>query len=404
MSSVAATSTAGGRAAPSLPDRIKKLVSPLASMRITVVTLILGAFLVFAGTIAQIETGIWSVVSIYFHSFFVWIPFDIFLPRGTHVAASIPFPGGWTIGGVLLINLIAAFIVRLQWRRDRIGLLISHLGIITMLCGEIVTGVYADEGHMSIDEGSWSGHTEDIRHAELVFVDRSGADKDVNIVVPEHLIKKPGVIANALLPAVVDVQRFMVHSRLELDPQRLQNQSADAHRAVERPDVGGTSGEGVNMPSMYAKLHDPKTGKSLGVFLFSTWAKRPTPITIAGKRYDVALRFRRKHRSFQLHLVDFTFKRYPGTDIPASYSSKVRLVDKANQVDREVLIWMNHPLRYAGETFYQASFRPDERGTVLQVVRNPGWLIPYVSCGLVTFGLLLHFMLSLTRFLRRRSA
>ena len=45
-----------------------------------------------------------------------------------------------------------------------------------------------------------------------------------------------------------------------------------------------------------------------------------------------------------------------------------------------------------------------ERGTELQVVRNPGWLIPYISCVLVTLGMAVHFGLSLTNFLRRRAA
>jgi hypothetical protein len=34
-------------------------------------------------------------------------------------------------------------------------------------------------------------------------------------------------------------------------------------------------------------------------------------------------------------------------------------------------------------------------------VRNPGWLLPYVSCGIVGLGMLLHFGLTLTRFVNR---
>jgi cytochrome c biogenesis protein ResB len=39
-----------------------------------------------------------------------------------------------------------------------------------------------------------------------------------------------------------------------------------------------------------------------------------------------------------------------------NYSSELRLVDSTRGVDRNVKIWMNNPLRYAGETFYQQSF------------------------------------------------
>ena len=65
---------------------------------------------------------------------------------------------------------------------------------------------------------------------------------------------------------------------------------------------------------------------------------------------------------------------------------------------------MNNPLRYAGITFYQADFdRVAERGTVLQVVKNPSWMTPYVACMLVGIGMLAHFGTMLVRFLRRRN-
>ena len=46
---------------------------------------------------------------------------------------------------------------------------------------------------------------------------------------------------------------------------------------------------------------------------------------------------------------------------------------------------------------YQASFGKDDTLSVLQVVRNPGWTLPYLSCLMVAAGLLWHFGLSLRR-------
>src|SRR5262249_8629823 len=78
------------------------------------------------------------------------------------------------------------------------------------------------------------------------------------------------------------------------------------------------------------------------------------------------------------------------------------------QVDREVHIWMNNPLRFAGETFYQSSYDRDPRTgievTGLQVVSNTGWMIPYVSCMIVGVGMLFQFSVTLLRFLNRRDA
>ena len=65
---------------------------------------------------------------------------------------------------------------------------------------------------------------------------------------------------------------------------------------------------------------------------------------------------------------------------------------------------MNNPLRYDGETYYQSRVLGNDEGTVLQIVSNPGWLMPYVSCIVVTLGMLIHFLMNLNVFLRRRAA
>jgi hypothetical protein len=63
---------------------------------------------------------------------------------------------------------------------------------------------------------------------------------------------------------------------------------------------------------------------------------------------------------------------------------------------------MNNPLRHEGVTFYQAGFRDDDRTTILQVVRNPAWTLPYVACSMMTFGLIVQFGFHLVGFVRKR--
>ena len=65
-----------------------------------------------------------------------------------------------------------------------------------------------------------------------------------------------------------------------------------------------------------------------------------------------------------------------------------------------MLIYMNHPLRYRGETFFQSGYFGETR-TILQVVRNPGWLMPYIACSLVSLGLIVHFGVMLWKFVSR---
>jgi len=112
----------------------------------------------------------------------------------------------------------------------------------------------------------------------------------------------------------------------------------------------------------------------------------------------MVLRKRRWYYPFSLTLKDFTHEVYPGTEIPKNFSSLVRLANPGSGEERDVLIYMNHPLRYMGQTFYQASYGKGDTLSILQVVQNPGWLLPYISFLLVCAGLGVHFVLELLKF------
>jgi hypothetical protein len=117
----------------------------------------------------------------------------------------------------------------------------------------------------------------------------------------------------------------------------------------------------------------------------------------------MAMRPRRQYLPYSITLKQFRHDVYPGTDIPKNFSSLVRLYNPSRGEERDVLIYMNQPLRYEGKAFYQASFGKGDTLSVLQVVENPGWLLPYASCVLVTAGLLVHFVISLRKSVRRQA-
>jgi hypothetical protein len=102
--------------------------------------------------------------------------------------------------------------------------------------------------------------------------------------------------------------------------------------------------------------------------------------------------------------LEFHHDTYVGTDTAKNYSSRVRLTDPSRGAEREVTISMNNPLRYDMQTFYQSGVLANDRGTVLQVVDNPAWIVPYIACTLVAVGLVIHFVLHLVGFLQRRLA
>ncbi len=64
---------------------------------------------------------------------------------------------------------------------------------------------------------------------------------------------------------------------------------------------------------------------------------------------------------------------------------------------------MNHPLRYGGLTFYQSGFDNNDSTSIFQVVRNPVWTLPYISCAMVGLGLLWVFSQHLIKAVSRRN-
>jgi hypothetical protein len=410
------------RPQPRRPSWALKPIRFLASLRLTVVLLTMSLFLVFLGTLAQIDGGIWTIVSKYFRTFWVWVPFQLFVqfgqrffgfPATLRVGGSFPYPGGYVIGTLLVVNLLAAHIVRFKVSWKRSGILLIHAGLILMLVGELVTAVAAVESQMLIKEGESSSVAIDSRHSELAVIDPSAADEDDIVTVPGKMLRKAGaVVSHPDLPFDVEVVRWMVNSGVRRRAGSEDTGPATAGAglafvAEEKPEVSGTSaGQNIDYPSAYLTFKDKATGRPLGTYLASThpdFGEKRQWVKAGGKRYRVDLRFKRTYRPYSLHLIKFRFDRYMGTQTPRNYSSEVRLVDAERGEDRVVTIRMNEPLRYRGETFYQQSFLPSENGTILQVVRNPGWLMPYASCVMVSLGMLIHFGISLSGFLGRRA-
>jgi cytochrome c biogenesis protein ResB len=136
----------------------------------------------------------------------------------------------------------------------------------------------------------------------------------------------------------------------------------------------------------------------------------PQSVFVEGKKFIFALRPARVNHPFSLTLLKATHTIYAGTDIPKDFRSRVQLQNSRTGENREVEISMNHPLRYAGLTFYQYQMDAGEAAqqagraasSVLQVVRNPAWLTPYLGCALVAAGLLTQFMFHLVGFISKQ--
>jgi hypothetical protein len=385
-----------------LDPLLDRLIRFFTSLRLTVVCLALGLVLVFWGTLAQVDLGLYKAQNEFFRSFLIY-----WGPKGAPWKLPV-FPGGYLIGGVLLINLVASQIKRFAFTPGKIGLWMVHVGLILLLLGQLLTDLLSRESTLHLREGEARNYSETEREAELAVVDATDPDTDKVVAIPQGILGRRESIHPGGLPFTIRVKQFFPNSLV-------QNRAADAAQfpaaatqgigpramVTELPHV--TEMDRRDVPSAVVKIETPQG--SLGTWLVSEFIDEPQSFTWYNRKYELALRPRRHYKPYSIQLLKFQHDMYPGTDIPKNFSSRILLQRPQTGEKREVLIYMNNPLRYAGETYYQSGFDPDNRGTILQVVHNPSWLTPYLSCVLVGLGLVVQFATHLLGFtFKRRTA
>ena len=385
---------------------LHKLVDLITSLKLTIACLAAAMLLVLAGTFAQVHFGIHLVQQRYFQSLFVWWP-----PEGRSFKIPI-FPGGYLVGGLLLINLIAAHVRRFQWTWRKLGIHLTHAGLIIMLAGGLFTDLFAVESQMRLTNGETKNYSEDARRDELAVIDTTNPEFDQVTAIPETVLRRTRVIQHPSLPFQIVVRSFFQNSRLQLVDESGYHAQAIADRGVGpqvsvQPLSRATAPDDQNVVSAVIEiipidLASGTTQTSLGTWLVSDALGAPQTFSWMNRTWQLLMRPARYYKPYSITLQKFTHERYAGTEIPRNFASRVSLIDPERTTDRDVLIYMNHPLRYRGETFYQAGFQKDDSATILQVVHNPTFFAPYVACVIVAVGLLVQFGYHLVGFARQR--
>ena len=390
---------------------MSQMLKIIASVRLTVALLSLSMVLIFFGTLDQVEYGIWHTQKLYFESFLVIWKYPQTWPIYTYLGwIHIPMLGGYAVGGLLLANLLAAFFSRFKFSFTKLGINAIHLGLILLLMSELLTDFLSVESQMTIIEGEKSNYSQTVRENELVIIDRSGTSQDIVHSISASKLK-PGVqISIPKNDLEIKVIAFYKNSILgrgtEQQVQRLATHGVGAKMNIlATPTQIDYAEDAINTTTAYIEVHYKK--EVLGTWLVSNVIDERFPaqkFQAGEKDLEIAMRYKRHYYPFEIELLDFSHEKYPGTDIPFNYSSKVIAHHQETGTDQQALIYMNHPLRYNGLTFYQASFMPDETATILQVVRNPGWLLPYLSVLMMGAGMSFQFSLHFTKFLKKKAA
>ncbi|MEO8616096.1 MAG: cytochrome c biogenesis protein ResB [Luteolibacter sp.] len=382
---------------------MNRLISGVSSLRLTLFCLAAALVLVFAGTLAQVRFGLYLVQEQYFQSWIIWWSAT---PDGIKIPV---FPGGHLIGSALLINLITAHVRRFSWTWRKFGIQLTHLGLIIMLVGGLATDLFSVSSYMRLKEGETKNYSEDSMRTELSVIDLTDPQVDQVTAVPGELLADGGTITHESLPFRIIVRGFYHNSKLKMIGEESGSSVAAATMGTgQRVSVTSapraTKMNERDVMSAVLEIVPAKGGDSLGTWLVSDAMAASQNFDLDGRHWSLQLRAARYYKPYSLKLQDFSHDLYAGTQIPKNFSSKVTLSDLEKHDSRQVLIYMNHPLRYLGDTYYQSGFEPDDSGTVLQVVRNPGYQAPYIACVIVGLGLIYQFTFHLTGFARRTKA
>jgi len=416
---------------------MEKAVKFLTSLKLTVVLLAFSIVLVFIGTLAQADEGLYGAQAHYFKQWIV-VGANMFGHK-----VPLLLPGGYLLGTLLLVNLLAAHIYRFEFSLKKLGIQLAHAGVIVLLVGQLSTDMLSRELQMHLNEGETRNYSDSATEYELIFQ----SSNEVT-AIPEKMLKAGTGLHIDSLPFDIIVKSHWHNSDLSFRAPMMQNGPPMASNGialnfdfVKKDDA--KSMDERNIPT--AVLEFRKAGMSLGTWAVSDWSGDPAlvmavrngyeqmgggmaqkiaadlvapqSIEINDKQYIFTIRPSRVMHPFSLTLLKATHTVYPGTisasepqGIPKDFRSRVRIDNKQTGEQREVEISMNHPLRYGGFTFYQyqmdAGQMAQQAGhvpsSVLQVVRNPSWLTPYIGCAMVAAGLVMQFMFHLVGFVSKQ--
>jgi len=142
-------------------------------------------------------------------------------------------------------------------------------------------------------------------------------------------------------------------------------------------------------------------GQSKSILYFASHNALNTPAELKLNNISTSVSFGAKviQLPFSLQLEKFNLERYPGSNSPSSFESKVMLKDNDAGIQREQRIFMNNVLKYKGYRFYQSSYDTDEQGTIFSVNHDYwGSLITYLGYLMLAIGIVFSIINKNSRF------
>jgi len=289
----------------------------------------------------------------------------------TQSAKVVVYDALWYEGVMLLLTLSLLGIIYKNKMWKKFGAFVLHVAFVAILIGAALTRYFGYEGVIHIREG--------LSEHEMLSV-----QPYFQIRTEKELFEYPLALAQ------LGNNAFSYSEMIDGKVLHVNYKSFHA----------GSKGELSSL--MVEATYDNKL-KTVKIEGGAGWIEPPTLL-----RFDdveIALSWGSKvvELPFSFKLIKFELERYPGSKSPSSYASEIEVLDKAEERALPYRIFMNHPLHYKGYTFFQSSYDTDEKGTILEVNKDPGKWPTYFGYFLLCVGFIGNFFTKGSRFLKLRA-
>ena len=287
----------------------------------------------------------------------------------TTSAKIVVYDATWYEGVMLLLTLSLVGIMYKYKMWKKFGAFIVHLAFVAILVGAALTRYFGYEGVIHIREG--------LSENEMLTV-----KSYFTIKTEKEFLEYPlalGQIGNNYFSYETMVEGKVLHINYK------------SYHA-------GAKGE-LNTLIVEAR-YDNKL-KTVKIEGGAGWIEPPVVVRFDDVEIELAWGSKVIALPFSFKLLDFELQRYPGSQSPSSYASELEVID--NSTTFPYRIFMNHPLTYKGYKFFQSSYDLDEKGTILEVNKDPGKWPTYFGYFLLCVGFVGNFFTKGSRFVKLRA-
>ncbi len=399
-----------------------RLITFLSSFGLATIVLALLLLLTFLGTLEQAEYGLVASQARYFESVFVdridigacWraLALDVYWNIGNVVLPTPILPGGYTLMAVLFVNMFLGGLIRIRKSPRTIGVVISHFAILFMIASGAVTYHFAKDGILNLAEGQVHDEFQSFheRVIEIEKVQPEGQKRSA-LVIDQRLFTdlsndvdhgKARTFTHDSLPFDLTITNWKQHAEPKRDAAGDRADAVDGYFIQELTKFdkrGQLLADEALSQACIAVVKDKKSGAEQRGILWE-YAAAPWTATLGTEKYLISIGRRSYKLPFAIRLDETSQEKHPGTDRARRFSSKVTKLHGTREEKR--LVTMNEPVRGEGYAIFQSTFDDgSESGSVkrsgFQVVENPSDHWPLISCIIVAIGLLIHFVMMLSR-------